>query len=349
MRFLHDHQALELRDGAREFLRDRFSAEILREMMEGGGSAWDELAEIGLTGALVTEGHGGLDMGAGGFALLAEEAGYVALPDPLVEVAGVAVAMLNAAGGDAPEAALAGIADGSTRVRVVHPDHPWVNRAEDGDSVLHCSGDGVVLLGPGDYALEAMPDASIDPLRHLSRVEKTGDGVPLDGAELSALARRHGAVFGAAELLGLAQAMIDRSTVYAAERKQFGKAIGTQQALKHHLASAFVALEFARPAVYRAAASDLNSACSKVAVAQARIAAVEAATGAAETAIQVHGAMGYTFEADLHLWMKRCWALAGQWGDLHHHLGVLDDVLFKGDLDMGPGTTFNFARNTENA
>ena len=158
---------------------------------------------------------------------------------------------------------------------------------------------------------------------------------------LAERAARRGAVFSAAELLGLAAAMIDMSKYYAAERKQFGVAIGTFQAVKHHLSTAFTKLEFARPVVYRAATSLAEKgARSSMHVAHAKIAAGDAAINAAEAAIQVHGGIGYTFEADLHLWMKRVWALTGLWGDRNYHMRVVDEAVLDGQLPIGPAATF---------
>jgi alkylation response protein AidB-like acyl-CoA dehydrogenase len=103
-------------------------------------------------------------------------------------------------------------------------------------------------------------------------------------------------------------------------RKQFGSAIGSFQAVKHHLADALVKLEFARPVVYRAAYSmSHRSESAALHVSMAKVYASEAALLAARTALQCHGAIGYSYEHDLHLWMKRAWALAATWGDASWH------------------------------
>jgi hypothetical protein len=124
----------------------------------------------------------------------------------------------------------------------------------------------------------------------------------------------------AALLIGLADRMITLGADYAKERKQFGQPIGSFQAVKHLLANARVALEFARPATYRAAWS-LASAQPSLShdASMAKAMASDAADLAARVALQVHGAIGYTWECDLHFFMKRTWALSRDWGDAATH------------------------------
>jgi alkylation response protein AidB-like acyl-CoA dehydrogenase len=135
--------------------------------------------------------------------------------------------------------------------------------------------------------------------------------------------------------------MLHQATEYAKVRSQFGQPIGAFQAVKHQLASAAVALEFARPAVW-IAAQTLQDVLphAEAAISHAKIAAGDAATGIAETAIQVHGAMGYTYEVDLHFWMKRSWALTAAWGDRAFHLARLDTAIIGGGINIGPQHSF---------
>ena len=124
----------------------------------------------------------------------------------------------------------------------------------------------------------------------------------------------------AALLIGLAERMLDMSAAYAKERHQFGKPIGSFQAVKHLLADARVALEFARPATYRAAWS-LATAQPTLShdASMAKAMASDAADLAARVALQVHGAIGYTWECDLHFFLKETWALSRAWGDAATH------------------------------
>ena len=144
---------------------------------------------------------------------------------------------------------------------------------------------------------------------------------PVDGPALTAAFDR-GVVGTAAQQCGLAQRMLDMTADYVRERTQFGVPIGSFQAVKHHLANARVALEFARPLVYRAAAT-LESAHTSM----AKLKADEAALLTARAALQCHGAIGYTTEYDLHLYMKRAWVLARAAGDGRVHRNRLSEAI----------------------
>jgi len=346
--FNFSQDELDLRDGAREYLRDRCTPEVLRKLVEKNSAdlgSWSEMIEMGLVGFLVPESAGGLGMCNTGFVLLAEEAGYVASPEPLIDVAGVAAPILALLGIDSA----AEIAGGTSRVVTAHSLNPYVNQLQPTDKVLQFKDDAVSLSDASDIEVDAAE--SIDPLRRLSKIV-SAKSIPIasgdEARHLAAKAASKGALFTAAELLGLAAAMIDMSKNYVVERKQFGVAIGTFQAVKHHLSTAFTKLEFARPVVYRAAATlsddDEHAALH---VAHAKIAAGDAAINAAEAAIQVHGGIGYTFEADLHLFMKRVWALTGLWGDRNYHINKVDRAVFDRRSKLGPATTFQSAGNAE--
>jgi alkylation response protein AidB-like acyl-CoA dehydrogenase len=121
------------------------------------------------------------------------------------------------------------------------------------------------------------------------------------------------------------------SVEYTSQREQFGKPVGSFQAVKHHLADAAVRLEFARPCVYRAAWSLANAEPgAPAAVSLAKAQASDAALLAAGKALQVHGAIGYTVEYDLHLWMKRAWAIAAAWGDAAWHRRRFGNAILEG-------------------
>ena len=161
---------------------------------------------------------------------------------------------------------------------------------------------------------------SIDPTRDLGALEwtpsprtaiATGDAA----AELVAEMLDRSALATAAQLLGLADRMVADAAAYALQRHQFGRPIGSFQAVKHHLADARVRLEFARPAVYRAADTLYRGLPHRAEhVSMAKALASDAADLAARVALQVHGALGYTWECDLHFFMKRAWVLSASWG-----------------------------------
>ena len=174
-------------------------------------------------------------------------------------------------------------------------------------------------------AVDVIDTPSIDGTRDLGTVEWTpwphtliasGDQAVV---LIDSLADQIAMVY-AAQLLGLADRMITLAADYAKDRQQFGKPIGSFQAVKHHLANARVALEFARPATYRAAdslARRLPDRSEHASMAKAL--ASDAADLAGRVALQVHGAIGYTWESDLQLFMKRAWALSAAGGDAATH------------------------------
>jgi alkylation response protein AidB-like acyl-CoA dehydrogenase len=124
----------------------------------------------------------------------------------------------------------------------------------------------------------------------------------------------------AAQLVGLAARMITMTVDYVKERHQFGVPVGSYQAVKHLLANAHLQVEYARPAVYRAAYALTHDEAHRARdVSFAKVYANEAADRAARAALQCHGAIGYSFEYDLHLWMKRSWVLRVAWGDTAFH------------------------------
>jgi hypothetical protein len=143
--------------------------------------------------------------------------------------------------------------------------------------------------------------------------------------------RDRGAVAVAAQLIGLARAMLATTVEYVKARHQFGKPVGSFQAVKHHLADAHIAIEMAAPAVYRAAYSlARGDAQASVHASMAKAMASDAAELVARQALQCHGAIGYAFENDLHLWMKRTWALSAAWGDAASHRAQVSRALFEG-------------------
>ncbi len=142
-------------------------------------------------------------------------------------------------------------------------------------------------------------------------------------------------------MIGLAQRMVDMSVAYTNERKQFGKALASFQAVKHHMAEIIVKIEFAKPVLYRAAYS-LAQGEKDVALlaSHAKLAAGEAAWLAARKGIQVHGGMGYTWEVDLQMFMKRAWALNSIWGDNAFHRQRVAQLLLAAGAPVGPGSSF---------
>ena len=327
MNLLLTPDQLELADSVRSYLAGTHGPDVLRRLDAGPNrdpAVWQGLVDMGLPGLCVPEGAGGLGLGLLDAALIAVECGRFCLAEPLVDTAFVAAPLLAATSGTGE--ILAQIATGAARIALAHPLNPWI---ADLETATHWLGTALSSVTSGDFSTTA---ASVDPLRNLSAPLATGENPAL---------LDHAALMSAAQLIGLAEAMLQQATDYAKIRSQFGQPIGAFQAVKHQLASAAVALEFARPAVWVAAqALHDGLATAPAAVSHAKIAAGDAATSIAETAIQVHGAMGYTYEVDLHFWMKRSWALTAAWGDRAFHLARLDAAVIGGGIAIGPRHSF---------
>ena len=158
-------------------------------------------------------------------------------------------------------------------------------------------------------ATHGEPLSSVDPTRRLFPVTATEPLDPIDEAAFN-----RGVLACSAQLIGLGRGMLERTRQYALQRKQFGKVIGQFQAVKHQLANVLVALDMAEPLVFGASVTE-----SARDVSAAKIAAGQAAYLAARTALQVHGAIGYTAEYELSGWLTRVRALVGAWGTESYH------------------------------
>jgi alkylation response protein AidB-like acyl-CoA dehydrogenase len=285
------------------------AAEASREPRDP--ALWRALAELGVVGMLAPEEHGGLGMNEIDTVLVLEASGRAALPEPLVEPVAVAVPLLDG------NEWLPRVVAGDARVSVGLFEHAL--DADIADVLLMREGTEVYLVERTNVQTRAVQ--SIDGARRLFDVSWSTDGATMiAGSEGLTAAFVRGVLATSAQLLGVADHLIATAAAYATQRTQFGVAIGSFQAVKHHLADALLKLEFARPVVYNAAYSVAHTLPSRSRDASmAKAFASEAAINAARTALQVHGAIGYTQESDLHLWMKRAWALAGAWGDAPFH------------------------------
>jgi alkylation response protein AidB-like acyl-CoA dehydrogenase len=343
MDFTLSDEQLMFADTARSLFTDRCTPDHWRGLMEAGesrdASLWQAIVETGFTQLLLPENIGGLGLSELDFALIAEAAGYVALPEPLADSAGVAAPLLA---GLAPDHAA--LADPLATVAIQQADGGLVADADSAAAIILRRGDEAFVAAPAAVGLTR--HESIDPFRRLFAVEWDAASATSLGAADWALALDRGALFAAAQGLGLAQRAVDLAVEYAKERQQFGKPIGSYQAVKHHLSSAQVAIEFARPVVLAAAGGighgDIHS---RARVSHAKLVAIEAADAAARTSIQVHGAMGYSWEVDVHLFLKRALALAGSWGTPGYHRARVAARLFT----QPTGPEFTFARDLEHA
>jgi alkylation response protein AidB-like acyl-CoA dehydrogenase len=270
-----------------------------------GRKVWAALAELGVTALVVSEKYDGIDAHPVDLVVAAERLGYWGVPGPVTESIAVAPILL------ANDERSAELASGETIATVAMP--PLVARAVDADtaSLVLVASDGQVRDGqPGEQ------HQSVDPARRLFDVAPAGDARNADTAR----AFEFGALVTAAQLVGAGQAMLDASVEYAKQRSQFGRVIGSYQAIKHKLADVHIAIELARPLVYGAALSLADGSPDTARdVSAAKAAAADAALLSARSSLQTHGAIGFTQEHDLSLLLLRVQALHSAWGDPSWH------------------------------
>ncbi|MPY96443.1 MAG: acyl-CoA dehydrogenase [Actinophytocola sp.] len=275
---------------------------------EQGLRLWRQLADLGVTGLAVPEEHGGLDASAVDLTVAVEVLGRHAVPGPVVESLAALPVLLADSGATRW---LPGLASGGSLGTLAWSPHvPYAVDADVAD-VRVCVSDGVLReFGP------MAPLSSVDASRRLSAVDVRGEICPARTDR----AWSFGVLACAAQLLGAGRRLLDMSVEYATQRSQYGNPIGGYQAIKHLLADVVTQLELARPLLYGAAVS-LDTASPNAArdVSAARVACADAAYLAARTALQVHGAIGYTAEHDLSLWLTKVRALRSAWGTQAWH------------------------------
>ncbi|MFJ3694809.1 acyl-CoA dehydrogenase family protein [Streptomyces sp. NPDC090052] len=279
MEFRLTEDQLALRTGFRALLDGRFGRDELRAAVERpviDRALWRELGDAGLFSLRLPEADGGVGLGLPEAVLVFEEAGRALLPGPLVAT--------HLAAGTVPGA-------DTGRTVVAASDGALVEWLAEADEVVGEAGD-------------ARPVRSVDPLTPLHRV--SGERADRPAA----------ALLTAALQLGSAARTTELAVQYAKEREQFGRPIGAFQAVKHLCARMLVRTELARVAVYAAAVTAEGGdgvRAPDTDVAGAKLLADDAAVRNARDCIQVHGGMGFTWESDVHLHLKRAWVRAGQW------------------------------------
>ncbi|MFI5509907.1 acyl-CoA dehydrogenase family protein [Mycobacterium sp. NPDC051804] len=278
-----------------------------------GRKVWAQLADLGVTALMVPEKFDGIEAHPVDLVVAAERLGRWCVPGPVTESIAVAPVLLS---DDERSGALA---SGELIATVAMP--PQVPRAVDADTagLILVAADGMVSEGTAGEEVE-----SVDPSRKLFHVSASGEGQAADVAR----AYEFGVLATAAQLLGAGQALLDMSVEYAKQRSQFGTVIGTYQAIKHKLADVHIALELARPLVYGAALSLADGSAETARdVSAAKVAASDAALLAARSALQTHGAIGFTQEHDMSLSLLRVQALRSAWGDPALHRRRLLEAL----------------------
>ena len=310
---LSDDQ-VALQSELRRFLADRVDHDARRatESLPGAVSRdlWRELAAMGVFGISVPEADGGVGLGLAEATIVFEELGRAAVPGPTVGT------FLAATLG------VAGAVDGTTVAGIVDavPGPVVVEHLAGIDTLLVHHGARVEALTPPAGTPIPRP---LDPLTPVWSVDDLPPGEVVGDRHAAARTTRDGRLLTAAFQVGLGQAAVDMGTAYAGQRQQFGKLIGSFQAVKHLLADAVVAVDIARAGVHAAAVAideadaGASSTGRAMAVDAARLVASDAAQLATETNIQVHGGIGFTWELDAHLLLKRSLALDTTFGGVH--------------------------------
>jgi alkylation response protein AidB-like acyl-CoA dehydrogenase len=300
----------------------------------GGLALWRTLAGVGVTALAVPERCGGLGAGLLDVVVACEELGHHAVPGPVAEsVAAVPELIASLADDSLCARWLPGLAAGDLVATLAVP--PWLPCAADADAAQ------LVLFAEPSAVRLAVPGArhqSVDPSRSVSEV-RGGEVLARGPAAARAVARalEAGALASSAQLLGAGRALLAASVRHAGLRTQFGRPVGSFQAVKHRLADVAIGLEFARPLLDAAAitlAADLPTAARDVSA--AKVACTDAARRAARAALQIHGAIGYTQEHDLHLWLMKVHALAGAWGSQSEHRARVMAAIADGGAGLEP-------------
>ncbi|WP_030773961.1 MULTISPECIES: acyl-CoA dehydrogenase family protein [unclassified Streptomyces] len=276
---------------------------------EPGRALWARLAGTGLFALAVPEAYEGVGLLPAELSLGFVELGRAGVPGPVVESAAVSVLLAELADKALAERFLPGLARGEASATLTLPGgSPYALDADAATYRFTVSPAGELRLAAGPGA----PLRSTDPARRLF-LPPAGSGELLAAgpavARAAEVAGRWARLLTAAQCLGVGEALLARTVEYAKQRTQFGTPIGTFQAVKHRLADTLLDLEFARPLVWAAALSP-----GPGEVAAAKLAAGEASYRAAMTALQLHGAVGYTEELDLSLWLRKARPLRDVWG-----------------------------------
>jgi alkylation response protein AidB-like acyl-CoA dehydrogenase len=346
--FTDDQRAIKRT--AQEFLAARYKPEVLRELAQDErgftDQQWRELVELGWPGVIVPEGDDGLGLGAVELVVIAEELGYALAPSPLFSDVCAALLLVAAGTDEQRERWLAPLARGEVRGTLAvwderagwSPDH---SEAELESGTLSATKIAVPDAGSADFLIvsgadsrhylvesaasgvELTPEEALDPTRKLFKVHLSdAPAQPLAGGDAEAITQAYATIVTtlAAENVGVAQRTLEMAVEYAKDRKQFDRPIGSYQAVAHRCAQMLLEVEGARSLAYWAAwAIDHEPASAARAASMAKAYASDAGFRVTASALQVHGGIGFTWEHDLHFFLKRAKANAHAFGDARWH------------------------------
>ncbi|HEY8502103.1 MAG TPA: acyl-CoA dehydrogenase family protein [Solirubrobacterales bacterium] len=357
-----------IKSTAHDFLASRFKSERIREIADSDdgfdASGWKEMAELGWAGLALPEEWGGQGLGTVELAILFEEMGYALAPSPLLSntIAGLALSLCGS--DDQRERYLRPLATGDKRGVPAIWDAGTPAVPGEYTLAAESDGDGLVLSGekilvPDAASADFFLVATADGRRHIVEADAAGltvvpetsldltrrfSSLRLDGVRVAAADSLPGAdadywpvfhricVMLAAESTGVAQRALEMSVAYAKDRQQFGRPIGAYQAVSHRCAQMLLETENSRSAVYGAAwAAEAEPESLPLAASMAKAYASDAGWRVPDAAIQVHGGIGFTWEHDLHFFLKRGRANAAIFGDAKWHRERVADSVLAGE------------------
>ena len=363
-----------LQDAVRSYLRDRFGPAQVRDLYEHPETdgvppaLWQALGEQGWLAVLVPEEHDGIGLGLLDAAVLARAFGAGTVPGPwlgtvlageAVRLAGSkeqqsellpgfaagertgAVALVRQGSSNVPSSAPATATDGALTGRL-----ELVEYAAVADHLVVAAsgpdGTGLYLVDPAGAGVTIIPVEALDRTVRLATVElSSAPAVPLEHAtpELVQDLLDAAAVLVANDLVGIARKAITDTVEYDKQRVQFGRPVGSFQAIKHDLADLHNAITFAEhAATYAAHAADVDADDRRLAASIAKAKAAEAADAAVSAMIQYHGGIGYTWEHDTHFYFKRSKRLEGAYGDAAQHRERIAQLVIDGARASDPTT-----------
>jgi alkylation response protein AidB-like acyl-CoA dehydrogenase len=364
-----DEQAMIL-EGARDFCRDKSPVPAVRALLASDtgydATVWQEMIDLGWLGIAIEEAFGGSEMGIGSVVPLAESMGRSLLSTPFFSTTLAAQALSRAGNAAQKDAWFPKLAQGTIATTALLEGEDWGDEniacqaISDGDHVtlqggkwfvtdalvaelfvvlVKASGEPALALVTRNQLDEAAirPHRLIDETKRAARVDFSGvvidSGALLSGEHIPATVRDLkliGALLAAAEATGSSAACLDTVVEYLKTRKQFGKLIGSYQALKHPTVDILCAMDSARSHIYHAASvvgdgplgQDAEIACR-----MAKAQATDALSYAGDRAVQFHGGMGFTYECDAQLYIRRAQWTQQHFGDAYHHRKRLAGLL----------------------
>jgi alkylation response protein AidB-like acyl-CoA dehydrogenase len=345
MNFIFTEEQIQFKDAIKSFLAEECAPASIRDGWQKNKSfnleRWKNLIELGVLSSNLPEKKGGLGMDQVTLALMVEEMGYAGLPEPVAEQIFLVNDVIPFLPKNVTEAVESNFNNGTQYIALAHPLAPNPLFLNDAAGLILLDNSECKFIAKNDMDFEII--SSNDPSRELFKVSSMNDAISTSENfdELNSAVSSRGSLMTAALLIGLAQKMVDLSSIYVLDRTQFGKPIGSFQAVKHMLADVAVKIEFAKPAVYRAAYSlSENNPKSALHCAHAKLMCAQAAELACKNSIQAHGAMGYTWEMDLHIYMRKAWSMMACWGNEDKQQELIFKTLSSTSEELGVLYTF---------